>query len=241
VKKVLIVGGGIAGLAAAWDLSADHEVTLLEASDRVGGKLRLEQVAGARVDVGAEAMLNRRPEGVALAREVGLPLEHPAIASSRLWTRDQLRPLPRSLMGVPLDLDDLTASGVLGRGLARVRREPSLPPSDLTDDVSVGELVADRFGDEVVDQLVEPLLGGVYAGRAHEISARAAVPQLVAMAGRGSLLEAAAALPASDVPVFAGVPAAWACLPEALAASGRFEVRTVPTCERIARSGTGFE
>jgi oxygen-dependent protoporphyrinogen oxidase len=240
VKKVLVIGGGIAGLAAAWDLSADHSVTVLEASDRAGGKLRLEQVAGARVDVGAEAMLNRRPEGVALAREVGLPLEHPAIAASRIWTRGELRPLPRSLMGVPLDLDGLAASGVMSEsGLERVRAEPSLPPSDLSADVSVGALVAERFGDEVVDQLVEPLLGGVYAGRAREISARAAVPQLVAMAARGSLLEAAAALPASDVPVFAGVTGGMGQLPEALAASGHFELRTSSPVLRITRSGDG--
>jgi len=242
VKSVVVIGGGIAGLATAWDLSTDHSVTLLEATDRVGGKLRMETVAGARVDVGAEAMLNRRPEGVALAGELGLALEHPAIASSRLWTRGSLRPLPRSLMGVPLDLDALASSGVLSdAGLARVREEPSLPASDLADDISVGDLVAERFGDEVVDQLVEPLLGGVYAGRAREISARAAVPQLVAMAARGSLLEAAAALPVSDVPVFASVTGGMGLLPEALAASGRFEVRTSSPVLRVARVTDGFE
>ncbi|RJS45330.1 protoporphyrinogen oxidase [Nocardioides cavernaquae] len=242
MKSVVVVGGGIAGLAAAWDLSVDHAVTVLEASDRVGGKLRLETVAGVRVDVGAEAMLNRRPEGVALAGELGLSLEHPAIASSRLWTRGSLRALPRSLMGVPLDVSDLASSGVLSdEGLARVRSEPSLPSSYLAGDVSVGALVAERFGDEVVDQLVEPLLGGVYAGRAREISARAAVPQLVAMAARGSLLEAAAALPASDVPVFAGVTGGMGLLPEALAASGRFEVRTSSPVLRVARVAVGFE
>ncbi|MDO7868765.1 protoporphyrinogen oxidase [Nocardioides jiangxiensis] len=241
MKNVLVIGGGIAGLAAAWDLSADHDVTVLEASDRVGGKLRLEKVAGARVDVGAEAMLNRRPEGVALAREVGLAIEHPVIASSRLWVDDQLKPLPRSLMGVPLDVEELAASGVLSAaGMARVLAEPGIAPSDLSSDVSVGALVGERFGDEVVDRLVEPLLGGVYAGRAREISARAAVPQLVAMAARGSLTAAAAALPASDTPVFAGIPGGMGRLPEALASSGRFAVRTNASVERISRAGDGF-
>lgn len=241
MQRVLVIGGGIAGLAAAWDLSADHDVMVLEASDRVGGKLRLEQIAGARVDVGAEAMLNRRPEGVELAREVGVPLEHPATTSSRLWTGDALRPLPRSLMGVPLDLDELAASGVLSpEGMARVLEEPGLPPADLSQDLSVGQLVGERFGDEVVDQLVEPLLGGVYAGRAREISARAAVPQLVAMAGRGSLTAAAADLPVSDVPVFAGVTGGMGLLPEALAGSGRFAVRTGAGVERVERRGDGF-
>ena len=91
-----------------------------------------------------------------------------------------LRPLPRSVMGVPLDLDALARSGTLSEaGLERVRAEPSLPPTELDDDVSVGDLVAARLGDEVVDRLVEPLLGGVYAGHARELSARATTPQLV--------------------------------------------------------------
>ena len=80
---------------------------LLEGSPELGGKLRGAEVAGVRVDVGAEAMLNRRPEGVDLARELGLDVVHPATSTSGLWSRGALRPLPRSLMGVPLDLDDL--------------------------------------------------------------------------------------------------------------------------------------
>src|SRR3954470_4445226 len=128
--KVVVVGAGVAGLTAARDLVAEgHEVLVLEASPRVGGKLLRAEVAGVTVDVGAEAMLNRRPEGVELARELGLAVEHPAIASSRIWTRGELRPLPRSLMGVPLDLEQLAASGVLSpEGLARVRLETTLPP-----------------------------------------------------------------------------------------------------------------
>jgi protoporphyrinogen/coproporphyrinogen III oxidase len=179
--------------------------------------------------VGAEAMLNRRPEGAALARELGLPVVHPVATRSQLWTRDALRPLPRSLMGVPLDVEELAASGVLSAaGLQRVRAEPSLPPTELDgDDISVGDLVADRLGAEVVDRLVEPLLGGVYAGHARLLSARAATPQLVAMLDRGSLLEAAAAaVPVSHTPVFAGVPGGLGELPRALLASGRFTAHT---------------
>ena len=238
---MVVVGGGIAGLTAARDLAAaGDDVLLLEASAQPGGKLRRHAVAGVLVDVGAEAMLNRRPEGVDLATAAGLEVVHPAVVSSRIWTRGALRPLPRSLMGVPLDLEQLAASGVLSEaGLARARREPELPPEVIEGDVSVGDLVARRFGDEVTDTLVEPLLGGVYAGRAREISARAAVPQLVAYAERGSLLEQASAIPPSyDLPVFAGVPGGMGRLPGALAAG--IEVRTGVTVRELRRATGGF-
>ncbi len=243
-RRTVVVGGGIAGLTAAYLLAQDpdSEVILLEGSPRVGGKLRLASVGGVSVDVGAEAMLSRRPEGVALARELDLPVVHPLAASSQLWTRDALRPLPRSVMGVPLDLDALARSGTLSEaGLERVRAEPSLPPTELDDDVSVGELVAARLGDEVVDRLVEPLLGGVYAGHARELSARATTPQLVAMLDRGSLVEAAAALPASNEPVFAGIPGGLGVLPAVLGGSGGFTVRTDSTVRELRRGAGGFE
>jgi oxygen-dependent protoporphyrinogen oxidase len=246
-RQVVVVGGGIAGLTAAYVLGEDpdREVVVLEGSPQVGGKLRLAEVGGVTVDVGAEAMLNRRPEGAALARELGLPVVHPVATRSQLWTRAALRPLPRSLMGVPLDVEELAASGVLSvDGLQRVLAEPSLPPTELDgDDISVGELVAERLGDEVVDRLVEPLLGGVYAGHARELSARATAPQLVAMLDRGSLLEAAAAaVPGSTVPVFAGVPGGLGGLPGALLASGHFTVRTDATARELRRiEGGGYE
>ncbi|QCC76540.1 FAD-dependent oxidoreductase [Nocardioides daphniae] len=239
-----MVGAGIAGLAAARRLAdVGRRVLVLEASDHLGGKLRTAEVAGVTVDVGAEAMLNRRPEGVALAHSVGIELEHPTVASSRIWTRGGLRPLPRSLMGVPLDLEGLEASGVLSEaGLERVRQEPTLPPTVVTDDVSVGDLVAARFGDEVVDRLVEPLLGGVYAGDARRLSARACVPQLVAFAERGSLLQQGSAIPTTyDVPVFAGISGGMGSWPALLAEAPGVTVRTGATVRELRRTSTGWE
>lgn len=247
---VVVVGAGISGLVAARDLAASgHDVLVLEGTDRVGGKLRRGEVAGIAVDVGAEAMVNRRPEGVRLAEGLGLPVAHPTPASSRVWTRGALRPLPRTLMGAPLDLDELAASGVLSpEGLERARREPALPASDPDDDVSVGGLVDERYGAEVTDRLVEPLLGGVYAGHAREISARAAIPQLLTMAARGSVVSQGAELPrpgAGSAPVFAGVPGGMWQLParlaEALAATGRVEVRTGSVVRRLARTSAGWD
>jgi protoporphyrinogen/coproporphyrinogen III oxidase len=239
VRDVVVIGGGVAGLVAARDLAAaGRDVLLLEASPEVGGKLRSDEVAGLTVDVGAEAMLARRPEGVDLATEIGAPLVHPTSAASAVWSRGALRTMPRSLMGVPFDLDQLAASGLLSaEGLDRARHETV---TEVGDDVSVGDLVAARLGDELVDRFVEPLLGGVYAGHARHLSAAAAVPQLLAMARRGSLLEQASALPVSSAPVFASLPGGMGRLPGLLRDGGGFEVRTSATVRALRRTAPGW-
>lgn len=226
--KVAVVGAGIAGLVAAHDLTtAGHSVVVLEGSDRVGGKLRRESVAGATVDVGAEAMLARRPEGVALASSLGLPIVHPTTATSRIWTRDALRPMPPSVMGAPTDLVALAASGVLSSaGLARAQQPVEVWPDE---DVTVGDLVAARYGDEVTDRLVEPLLGGVYAGRARRISAQAATPQLLRPAGPVT----------GSGPVFAGLDGGMGQLADALAQS--LDVRLDTPVQSLIRTDAGWE
>ncbi|HEU4566471.1 MAG TPA: protoporphyrinogen oxidase [Marmoricola sp.] len=245
---VVVVGGGIAGLAAAYQLTrADRAptVTVLEGSPEIGGKLRLAEVGGVRVDVGAESMLNRRPEAVSLARDAGLgdDLVHPATTSARLWNRSRLVPMPRTLMGVPADLSSL--EHVLSRkGVARAAMDAVLPATTLGDqDTSVGALVEERFGKEVVDRLVEPLLGGVYAGHAREISARAAVPQVVSLLDRDrSMSRAAAAVlsgPVSDAPVFAGLRGGLGRLPGAVAAASGASVETGATVRDLVRRPDG--
>ncbi len=238
-RRVVVVGGGIAGLTAARELAAaGREVVVLEGSPRIGGKLLTAEVAGVTVDVGAESMLARRPEGTDLAREVGLDLVHPATTSSAVWTRGALRPLPRSVLGVPGDVDQVAASGILDpAGLDRLRHEA--PGEVVTGDVSVGELVAARLGDEVVDRLVEPLLGGVYAGHARLLSARATVPQLVTWSGGSLVAGAADALAASSgAPVFAGIAGGLGRLPEAVSAG--LDVRTGATVRTLRRTADGF-
>ena len=240
--EAVVVGGGLAGLTAARDLAAAGlSVLLLESSPAVGGKLRLGTVAGTTVDVGAESMLARRPEGVGLVAELGLDVVHPSSGSTQLWTRGALRPLPRTLLGVPLDLDAVAAAGVLSPdGVERARRETVLPIGD--DDVSVADLIGSRLGLEVVDRLAEPLLGGVYAGHATYLSARATVPQVVSLLGEhGSLSAAAAAVPPpSDVPMFAGLVGGLGRLPGALVEGGGFEVRTSATVRGVERTANGF-
>ncbi len=248
---VVVVGGGIAGLAAGAAVRRerpDVEVSVLEGSPVVGGKLLRAEVAGLTVDVGAEAMLNRRPEAVALARAAGLgdSVVHPRTISAALWSRGRMAPMPKTMMGVPLDARLLAESGVISRsGLARAALDAVLPATRLDgQDVSIGWLVEERFGKEVVDRLVEPLLGGVYAGHAREISARAATPQVVALLGTDrSLMRAASAAtagrPDSDTPVFAGLVGGVGALPEAVARSAGLDVRTGATVRDLARAGGG--
>jgi protoporphyrinogen/coproporphyrinogen III oxidase len=177
MPRVVVIGGGIAGLAAAHALQG-FDVTVLEASAQTGGKLRTSPVAGLPVDEGAESFLARVPEALGLARAVGLDsdLVHPATAQASIWARGRLRPIPpRTLLGVPSS----TASvrGVLSRA-ERVRAglDLVLPAAALEDDVAVATIVRRRLGGAVVDRLVEPLLGGVYAGRAEHLSLRATMP-----------------------------------------------------------------
>jgi protoporphyrinogen/coproporphyrinogen III oxidase len=230
-SRVVVIGAGIAGLAAAHRLSQrGARVTVLEASDRVGGKLLPGGIAGARVDLGAESMLARRPEAVALAREVGLDdrLQPPATATASIWTRGALRPMPKGhVMGVPGTAEAL--AGVLSEeGLARIEQDAELPRTEVGDDVAVGAYVAARLGREVVDRLIEPLLGGVYAGDAYRISMRSAVPQLFQVARTHTSLtegvreiQARMAAHQQTGPVFMGIRGGVGTLPLAVADSVR--------------------
>ncbi|MER6978545.1 protoporphyrinogen oxidase [Streptomyces carpinensis] len=229
--QVVVIGAGIAGLAAAHRLlERGARVTVLEAAQRVGGKLLPGEIAGVRVDLGAESMLARRPEAVALAREAGLAdqLQPPATATASIWTRGALRPMPKGhVMGVPGTAAAL--AGVLSEeGLARIERDADLPRTEVGDDVAVGEYVAERLGREVVDRLVEPLLGGVYAGDAYRLSMRSAVPQLFQAARtHDSLTEAVREIQARAAqaqqtgPVFMGIAGGVGRLPLAVAESVR--------------------
>ncbi|WP_445281023.1 protoporphyrinogen oxidase [Streptomyces sp. DSM 118148] len=249
---VVVIGAGISGLAAAHRLlRRGARVTVLEASGRVGGKLLPGEIAGVRVDLGAESMLARRPEAVTLAREAGLGerLQPPATATASIWTRGALRPMPKGhVMGVPGTAAAL--AGVLSdEGLARIERDAELPRTEIGDDVAVGEYVAARLGREVVDRLVEPLLGGVYAGDAYRISMRSAVPQLFRAArDHDSLTEAVRGIQAEAEakrqtgPVFMGIEGGVGRLPLAVADSvralgGEILCRTPATGLRRAAAG----
>jgi protoporphyrinogen/coproporphyrinogen III oxidase len=265
--RVVVIGGGIAGLAAAFFLRDEPvRVTVLEGSARLGGKLSASDVAGVTMDEGAEALLARRPEGIELITAAGLgdDLVPAGVTSSAIYTRGVMRSLPRrQFMGVPADMDELAATGVISaEGVARARNEPPGPAE--TADTSVTEYIGARLGVEVVDRLVDPLLGGVYAGRSEDLSFQATLAPLAAAArGHATLTEAAASLlpPApiadnSNKPSAAGTPAGGAAgqpapvfvslttglgaLPGALVKSSGADVRTNAMVRELRRTPTGW-
>ena len=253
MRQIAIVGGGIAGLAAAYFLRDQAEVTVLESSPRLGGKLAVGEVAGLRVDSGAEALLARRPEGIDLITELGLAdqLRQPGTTSARIWTRGEFRPLPkRQFMGVPGDLDELERTRIISpAGLDRARAE--LLPAPRTGDVSVARYVGDRLGPEIVDRLVEPLLGGVYAGRADQLSFDATLPVLAKasrdqpslIASVRNIAEASSTQPEPGrpaPPVFTTLEAGLGTLPLALAQASRATVKTKATVRELARTPAGW-
>jgi oxygen-dependent protoporphyrinogen oxidase len=260
------VGGGIAGLTAAFLLrEAGLSVTVLEGSARLGGKLAVSAVGGIEVDEGAEALLARRPEGTGLIADLGLSgdLRLPGTTSAGIWTRGQVRPLPRrQYLGVPADVAELAATGLLSAaGLARARQDADLPGPAEADpaeagDASVTERVGSRLGQELVDRLVDPLLGGVYAGRCDDLSFQATLPALAGAAARfPTLTQAAASLvpparaaspdPAAPpapapAPVFTTLAGGLGTLPPSLAAASGAQIRTRAMVRELTRLPGGW-
>jgi len=252
-RSVAIVGAGIAGLAAAEQLTRDGEtaVTLFEGSDRVGGKLIASPFAGLpHVDESADAFLARVPDATNLAATVGLAdsLVHPEAVGAAVWY-DQLHPIPDGLLlGVPAKLGPLARSGLISwRGKFRAALEPILPRQSLAHD-SVGRYVRGRFGAEVHERLVDALVGSIYATDTDQFSL-AEVPQLHALATghRSALLaarrtRAAGTASASASPIFAsptsGVGALATATAEHAVAAG-LDLRLGSPVDTIREVGSG--
>ncbi len=216
--RVAVIGGGIAGLAAAWELRARAEVSIFEPG-RLGGALQTSEFAGRPVDEGPDAFLTRVPDAVDLCAELGLAEELVAPEAGRtlLWTGGRLRTLPEGLaLGVPRAVRPIATSGLLSPvGMLRAALDLVLPRRDLPDDLSVDDLVAGRFGSEVAARLVEPLVGSIHAARTADLSALATAPQILAVARRSrSLLLGLRVLPggAGTGPLFLAPRAGLAAL-----------------------------
>ncbi|OJF09398.1 protoporphyrinogen oxidase [Couchioplanes caeruleus subsp. caeruleus] len=219
-KRVAIVGGGIAGLAAAVRIRdrapAGTDIIVYEQSGRLGGKLRTGELAGATVERGAESFLASAPEGgesaaVRFVRRLGMgdALVHPAPIPAALAIEGRLERVPGgTLVGVP---GDLSLLGELARPAADADRDEGRPLLAAGEDVTVGALVRSRYGDEIADRLVDPMLGGVYAGRADQLSLATTLPALARAARTEHTLAAAvrsaqaASVRVPGRPVFAAV------------------------------------
>lgn len=249
--RVAVIGGGISGLTAAWflrqGLGSDARIVVYEKKPDIGGHLKVSDVAGVPVDEGAESLLSRRPEAVDLARAVGLDddIVHPAALGAALWTRGRLADMPAgTVMGVPERPGVMSAvlnEAELARAAADAR-EPGMP---ITGDIAIGRLVRDRFGPAAAERLVEPLLGGVYAGRADELSLDATVPALGEQVRRHRSLGAAvaavrAATPPASGPVFAGLRGGVGRLPGAVARASGAVIRTGVTVRELHRRAEGW-
>lgn len=249
--RVAVVGGGISGLTAAYRLRTllgiGADITVFESSGVPGGKLDTRPVGRVFFDLGAEAFLARRPEVPALAEELGLSGEIVAPSGARATVRagGVTMPLPGgTLMGIPGD--PATVADVLSpAGAAAVAAERSMPPLVLPPhDVSLGGLLRERFGDELLDRLVDPLLGGVYAGGADGLGLRAVLPQLAAAldAGPTSLTEAVAGLlpPAKDAPVFGTFRGGMRSVVDRLLERSGARLRVGTVVRELGRDGAGW-
>lgn len=214
-RHVVVIGAGVAGLTAALSVLADSQVpvdvTVLEASERVGGLIKTSPFAGLdAVDEGADAFLTRVPWASQLASELGLgaALTSPTGAHASVW-HNGLHDIPGDvLMGVPAKVRSFATTSLFSPlGKLRAACEPFLPATE--DDDSIGHYVRHRFGREIHERLVDPLVGSIYAADTDHFS-MAAVPQLSALTSSRSMLLAAgkarkAAPPSPNTPIF-GVP-----------------------------------
>jgi oxygen-dependent protoporphyrinogen oxidase len=240
-----VVGGGIAGLAAAWDLRHLGNVTVFEPGP-LGGSIRTSPFENHPVDEGADAFLTRVPDAVKLCGELGLEgeLVAPGVGSSAIWSAGRLRRLPGGLvLGVPRQMSGLVRSRILSPfGVARAALDLVLPRRLSPGSLSVRDLVADRFGFQVADRLVDPLVGGIHAGWTGELGAAEVIPQIVAAAerSRSLLLGLRSGPEGGGGPIFlaprAGLGRLIECLVESLRESG---VRFVVGAAEQIRSDRG--
>ena len=263
---IAVVGGGMAGLSAAWELTGHREdgpadatgsapvVVVLEAGSRAGGKVRSAEFCGRTVDLAADAFLARRPEATGLCTELGLDgaLVAPGASGASLWARGRLRMMPDGVnLGVPTRWWPLVRSGILSpAGAARAALDlvrPHRGEPDATGDEAVGAVVAGRLGREVVERLVDPLIGGIHAGGVDELSAESTFPPLLVAERRSGSLMRRLRLPpppppggAPPGPVFWSLDGGTARLPAELAvalADRGVAVHTGVAVEALDRCG----
>jgi oxygen-dependent protoporphyrinogen oxidase len=182
MTDVVVIGGGIAGLTAAFRLVRDDpalEVLVLEADGRAGGRLRHESVGGLVLESGPDSFVARKPWAAELCRELGLELAPPAASGAFVWTERGLVPMPPTALGVPAEAGALTRwPGLSRRGRARALADLVRTSRSASGDEALGALLRRRLGDEATDALVAPMLAGLFAGDVDRLGVRATFPEL---------------------------------------------------------------
>lgn len=243
---MVVVGGGISGLVAARELAGTGaHVTVLEAGPRLGGQVRTVPFAGCQVDVGAEALHAAAPQVGQIIADLGLEhlVEAARPGSAWIWTARGLRPLPAGVgPSGPTRLGPVLRSNVLSpRGLARAAMEPLLPRTSVDPDVGVGTYLARRFGPQVRDRLVDPVLGALHAGEVDRLSLHAAAPHLAAVAKRHrSLLLAHRARRGGQAPTFVTFRSGLVTLVDALTADPAIDVRLSTPVAAVRPAASGY-
>ncbi|MED3551472.1 protoporphyrinogen oxidase [Cytobacillus praedii] len=187
-KKVIIIGGGITGLATAYYLQKEArekglslDVKLVEASQRLGGKLQTVVKEGFVIERGPDSFLARKQSASRLAKEVGMENEliRNTAGKSFVLARERLHPMPGgSIMGIPTQITPFITTGLFSfPGKLRAAADFVLPRSNAMKDQALGGFFRRRLGDEVVENLIEPLLSGIYAGDIDHLSLMSTFPQ----------------------------------------------------------------
>lgn len=254
-RRVAVVGAGVSGLTVAHRLVASDPAVAVHLVDPgpPGGKVETIDLAGLRMDTGPDALMVRMPALGALVDEIGLrdAVRAPALSGPYLWTRGRLRPLPMgSVFGIPDKVGPLLRSRVIRPpGLIRAAADLALPRTRVTTaDPTVAELLRPRLGREVFERIVDPLLGGVHAGRAERLSARSAVPEVARLldGSRSAFLtvrRAGKARPPASGPALVSLAGGLSALTDALAArvtadGGRVHWATVTA---LAATDSGWQ
>lgn len=265
-RHVVIIGGGIAGLAAAWRLQqqraadgAGYRISLLEASDRLGGKLQTEQYDGLTVEAGPDSFLSYKPAGVQFARELGIEdriIGARDTGGGTFILRDgRLEPLPEGItMLVPTKLKPLLRSRLLSaRGKMRMAAEYLVPPRQDDRDESIGSFITRRLGREAFEHMAQPLLSGIFAGDADQLSLAATFPRLRDIERthgglvRGMLNQrreaaAGASAPQSPYPPFVSFAGGMGELVDTVVEQLEdVHLQTNTTVRRIERHGDGYD
>ncbi|WP_099157314.1 protoporphyrinogen oxidase [Virgibacillus ndiopensis] len=186
-KQIVIVGGGITGLTAAYYLQKEikanqlpYDVKLVEASERLGGKIKTFKKDGFTIEQGPDSFLSRKKPAVKLAEELGMDdqLVRNGTGQSYILVQGKLHKMPSgAFMGIPTQVRPFLFSGIFsGKGKLRAGFDFVLPKGKEQTDQSLGGFFRRRFGNELVENLIEPLLSGIYAGDIDDMSLMATFP-----------------------------------------------------------------